>query len=126
MTRVFLDTHVVVWLFAGDSKRLSKAARVAIEENDLAISPAVKLELGYLHEIGRFRFSADTVVRDLAVRVGLQVDATPFEQVINHALEMTWTRDVFDRLIVAHAEVDAVQLVTKDGVIRKHYARAIW
>ena len=34
----YLDTHVAAWLFAGDITRLSAAARVAIEGDDLLVS----------------------------------------------------------------------------------------
>ena len=51
---IYLDTHVVVWLFLGDLTRLSQAAKTAISTHPIAISPIVTLELTYLHEIGRF------------------------------------------------------------------------
>ena len=50
---IHLDTHVVVWLYAGRTDLLSAAAVEAIEEHSMAISPIVLLELEYLHEIGR-------------------------------------------------------------------------
>jgi PIN domain nuclease of toxin-antitoxin system len=126
MSRVFLDTHVVVWLFSGEAARLSRNAKATIEANDLVISPAVKLELSYLHEIGRLQAPADVMVRDLAVRIGMQVDGESFERIIEHALRSLWTRDVFDRIIVAHAQVNEETLLTKDAVIRKHYGKAVW
>jgi PIN domain nuclease of toxin-antitoxin system len=126
MSRVFLDTHVVVWLFSGEAARLSRNAKATIEANDLVISPAVKLELTYLQEIGRLQAPADVMVRDLAVRIGMQVDGESFERIIEHALRSLWTRDVFDRIIVAHAQVNEETLLTKDAVIRKHYGKAVW
>ena len=49
---VYLDTHVVVWLYDALTDRLSKAAVEAIEDNDVVISRMVELELQFLHEIG--------------------------------------------------------------------------
>jgi PIN domain nuclease of toxin-antitoxin system len=60
------------------------------------------------------------IVRDLAVRIGLQVDGVSFERIVEHALSLSWTRDVFDRLIVAHAQVNEESLVSKDAIIRKN------
>jgi len=37
-----------------------------------------------------------------------------------------WTRDPFDRLIVAHAAANDARLLTKDEKIRRHYKRAVW
>lgn len=45
---------------------------------------------------------------------------------MTHALKESWTRDPFDRLIVANAKAAGAPLITKDERIRKHYRRAIW
>jgi len=50
---IYLDTHVVVWLYAGDKKRFPAAVCKRIEDNELLISPIVLLELQYLKETGR-------------------------------------------------------------------------
>ncbi len=50
---VYLDTHVVVWLYAGLTERLSRQARTLINEQDLLISPTGRLELHYLYESDR-------------------------------------------------------------------------
>jgi PIN domain nuclease of toxin-antitoxin system len=47
-------------------------------------------------------------------------------KVINFALELTWTRDPFDRIIVAQAAVNQSTLITKDTVIRDHYPHTFW
>ena len=45
---IYLDTHVVVWLYAGETSKLSQAAEELINTNDLLISPIVLLEMNYL------------------------------------------------------------------------------
>lgn len=48
---IYLDTHVLVWLYASADKKLSPAACVAIEAaKELRISPMVLLEIDFLHE----------------------------------------------------------------------------
>ncbi len=126
MKGVFLDTHVVLWLYAGDVKRLSAKAQHIIDAHAIAVSPAVKLELAYLHEIGRVVDTPELLLSDLYRRIGLTVRREDFDRVVEHAMSLTWTRDVFDRLIVAHAAVDAATLVTKDSQIRAHYENAVW
>ncbi|MSU25039.1 MAG: hypothetical protein EXS32_14625 [Opitutus sp.] len=49
---IYLDTHVVVWLSAGEVARLGARARVAIETQELRVSPMVLLELQYLRSRG--------------------------------------------------------------------------
>ena len=51
---IYLDTHVVLWLYAQRGKGLSERACQLIEcANFVIISPMVLLELEYLNEIGR-------------------------------------------------------------------------
>ncbi len=122
----YLDTHVVAWLFAGDVKRVSAAAKGAIEADDLLISPAVVLELQYLYQTKRVGENANVVVEDLRHRLGLRVCDLPFVDVASRALGLSWTRDPFDRLIVAQAAVRDAKLVTKDRMLRKRYRACVW
>lgn len=121
-----LDTHVVAWLFAGRADLLSARARTEIEGGDLVISPVVVLELQYLWETKRTTEPASVVVDDLASRIGLGLSQAPFPAVARKAVDLTWTRDPFDRLLVAQAALDGARLVTKDRVIRNHYAASVW
>jgi len=121
-----LDTHVVVWLYAGEVQRIPTPVREQLETHDLLISPAVILELQYLFEIRRVSEPAEAVVTDLGRRIALRVSAVPFQQVVSIATGLTWTRDPFDRLIVAQARAQEAPLVTADRVIRKHYDAAVW
>ena len=123
---IYLDTHVVVWLYSGLIDKLSNTAQRLINENDVYISPAVRLEIQYLFEIQRVTAAPDTIVTDLANRIGLQVCAKAFNRIVSKALVNTWTRDPFDRLIVAHASLEDAILVTKDGNMLRHYAHALW
>lgn len=122
----YLDTHVAAWLFAGDVARLSAAARVVIEEADLLVSPAVVLELQYLYETKRVADNAELVVEDLRHRLGVRVCDLPFPDVARRALALSWTRDPFDRLIVAQAAIRDATLVTKDRALRKRYGASVW
>lgn len=122
----YLDTHVVAWLFAGHVDLVSATARRAIEEHDLLISPMVALELQYLLEVKRVTQPPDVVLGALQTEIGLRVCAEPFPAVARLAVEHTWTRDPFDRLIVAQAALREAPLVTKDTGIRRHYRQATW
>lgn len=123
---IYLDTHVVVWLYAGLIKKLSKKAIDLIENNDICISPIVKLELCYLQEIERIKPSAQEIVRHLQTQIGLSICDAPFEEIVNKALSFNWTRDPFDRLIVANAACTHARLLTKDDSIRQHVKLAVW
>ena len=123
---MFLDTHVVVWLYAGDIERFPREARQAMESHELLISPMVILELQYLRETGRLTVEAHTVVAALAKILGLQACEWGFNQVVLEALAQAWTRDPFDRIIVAHAVARNLPLLTKDDTILANYKKAFW
>jgi PIN domain nuclease of toxin-antitoxin system len=123
---IHLDTHVVVWLYAGEIDRFPAAGHTAMEDEDLCVSPAVIMELQYLQEIGRISADSPLILETLAASVGLTVADTPFHEVVMEALPESWTRDPFDRLIVAQAKAEKVRLITKDNAILDHYSEAFW
>jgi PIN domain nuclease of toxin-antitoxin system len=123
---IYLDTHVVAWLFAGRLDLLSARARQLLEDGSLLISPMVELELEYLFEIGRTTLPGRDVVESLRGEIGLGVCDLPFRRVVSAALGQSWTRDPFDRVVTAHATLRQAPLLTQDRVIRQHYPRAVW
>jgi PIN domain nuclease of toxin-antitoxin system len=122
----YLDTHAVTALYEADLERFSAAAlKIIEEESDLRISPMVLLELEYLHEIKRIKVPALRIVNALAAEISLKICEAPFPAVARAALEERWTRDPFDRLILAQAKLAQAILLTRDKSIQKRYARAI-
>ena len=123
---IYLDTHVVVWLYAGEISKFSEQAKGQINSNEVIISPVVRLELQYLFEIQRIINEAKLIVSDLSDRIGLKICDKGFNNIISGALDYSWTRDPFDRIIVANANVNHNILITKDQNILNNYDRAIW
>ena len=121
-----LDTHVVVWLYAGLVETLSPVARAAIEQHQLAVAPMVEFELTLLHEIGRLSVSGAEILGDLSHRVGLRTSTVPWQAAVRAAAGLTWTRDPFDRLIVADALAAGSLLLTKDERVRERVPSAAW
>jgi len=124
---IYLDTHVVLWLYARRGKGLSKRACQLIEHsNFVTVSPMVLLELDYLNEIGRTTVRAIPIFEYLEEKMDLKICDKPFLQVINLASKQVWTRDPFDRIITAQASIDRNALITKDAGILEHYNQAVW
>lgn len=123
---IHLDTHIVCWLYEARIDLLSDPARAAIERGRLFVSPVVDLELQYLHEIGRISKGPEAVLSALSTEIGLAPDQQPLDKIVARARDLHWTRDPFDRLIVAAALLAGGRLVTKDALIRKHCKAAIW
>lgn len=125
-TVVYIDTHVVVWLYAGLVDKLTEAAKTAIDESELFVSQMVRLELQYLFEIGRIKVRANTVVNNLSKMIGLKVSDIALDKVMDEALKIGWTRDVFDRLLVAEAKTLGYGFISADRNIQSNYKQTIW
>jgi PIN domain nuclease of toxin-antitoxin system len=104
-----LDTNAVIWL----DRRHKRARPLLSNVRELYVSPASLLELQYLHEAGRIQLR-DSGVLAFASHQEWQVDEPPAVQWFEEACELGWTRDPFDRLIVAHAAVRGWRLATGD------------
>lgn len=114
MSILHLDTHVVVWLAAGEHSRLPDGLIQRLNADVLRISPMVRLELEYLREIGRITAEPSEVLAELDHAVGLRDDTTPFAAVVDAARALGFTRDAFDRLILAQAIAAGARLATQD------------
>ncbi len=124
---IYLDTHVLVWIYGEGTKQLSDSAIHLIEqERDIRISPMARLELEYLYEIERVSEPAITVLDSLETAIGIALCSAPFSAIVKAAEKIHWTRDPFDRLIVAHASLFDARLVTRDQNIQQHYEHAFW
>jgi PIN domain nuclease of toxin-antitoxin system len=123
---IYLDTHVVVWLYAGEYSRLARTASRLIETESLLISPVLLLELALLEETGRIKARAQAIIAELQESLALSICDLPFVEVSTVALQQKWTRDPFDRLIVAQATVRGARLITKNRLIRRHFDDAAW
>ncbi len=123
---IYLDTHVVVWLYQKEMSRFTPEAISLIDREELLITPMVELELEYLFEIERITVRPEIILDYLKDRTGLKICEKSFFNIVEKAKSMKWTRDPFDRIITAHASLDNSILVTKDKNIRKYYAKALW
>ena len=123
---IHLDTHVVVWAYLGDRTRLSTSVQRVLESDALAISPIVRLEVGLLHEVGRQSDPPDLIVDRVLSGLGATVSRAPYAEVVAAALPLGWTRDPFDRLLLAAATVDRARLLTRDRLLRERAPAAFW
>ena len=122
---IMLDTHVAVSLYEGRTGGLSTRAKRELERGMVRISPAIMLELEILNEIGRVRPRAVAIAASLQEQLGVRIATEPFADIVAEALGLAFTRDPFDRLIVAHAALLKAPLITFDEQLRRHYPRAM-
>ena len=131
MTEQFhLDTHVIIWLAAGDTDRFPSDLLARMESADLLASPVVRLELDLLHERRRIASPASDLIDKVTVEVGIREDSTPLSRIVMAAItpKKEWPNgDPYDRLILSAAIANQALLVTKDGPLRSAFpALTLW
>jgi PIN domain nuclease of toxin-antitoxin system len=110
---ILLDTNALIWLEQGH-----KRARVLRNQQArVYISPANILELQFLIEAGRLQLKRGGL-SEIVHRDDLwALDDPPSAAWFDEALELGWTRDPFDRLLVAHARLRGWRLATADQML---------
>jgi len=121
-----LDTHILVWIYSEQFSKIPNSVIKKIEFSDLYISPFVELELEYLYEIERLEDSSQTIIEKLKEFLDLQILETSFSKVIKESKNISWTRDVFDRIIVANSISENIPIITADRKILEHFSGAVW
>ena len=129
---ILVDTHVVAWL-AFDQTRISKKARVAIDEarqagRGLAISDISLLELATLSNKGRIHleislesFLTEIERRFIVLPISGRICVRAF------TLPPSYPKDPADRIIGATALIEGLSLLTADREIRNSRALStIW
>ncbi len=124
--KAFLDTHAAVALAEGEREVFGPAAIDILERAALFVSPVVRLELAYLAEIGRLSVEPDEILGHLAAALGIVQSDDPMAAVVAEAMHLAWTRDPFDRLLVATAALHRAPLITNDQRIHENFADAVW
>lgn len=125
--KAYLDTDVAVWLAQGDLARFTTTALDSVRNSNLLVSPMVALELAYLHENDRITLNSQDVMLKLKAELGVEVCDSPFPAVISIAVNESWTRDPFDRIIVSHAKSNGLApLISSDTAIQKNYVKTVW
>jgi PIN domain nuclease of toxin-antitoxin system len=111
---ILLDTHALIWLDQGRPR----VAPLLRGGRRLYVSPANLLELQFLGEIGRIKLPKGDA-EALAVDDRWTLDDPPASAWFATALDLSWTRDPFDRLIAAHARMRGWRLATADATMLK-------
>jgi PIN domain nuclease of toxin-antitoxin system len=106
---ILLDTNAVIWVDRGHprTRALTRGSP------RLFISPATLLELQFLHEANRIRLRRDAL-DSIVYDDRWTLDEPSSVEWFVGATALSWTRDPFDRLIVAHAQLRRWRLATAD------------
>jgi PIN domain nuclease of toxin-antitoxin system len=116
---ILLDTHFLIWLVLG-SKRLAEFPWID-RYRPWGVSPVSFLEIQFLAEIGRLSVRNPEFTAAVMDDASFTVDDIPLVTLVRHALRLDWTRDPFDRLLVAHSSARRVPFCTLDCRVRPRH-----
>ncbi len=120
--RLLLDTHILLWA-AGEPEKLSAAGRNLLldRDNSLHFSSASIWEIVIKRGLGRDDFQVDPArLRKLLVLNGY----TEIPVIADHALMLESPpqlhKDPFDRILLAQARSEGMQLVSSDSQLFRY------
>jgi PIN domain nuclease of toxin-antitoxin system len=126
---LLLDTHAFLWWLAGDA-RLSRKARLAVGDPAavVLVSAASVWEITTKHRLGKLPGVA-TIVHDLAGAIASQAfTVLPITAV--HAQRAGLLagphRDPFDRMLIAQARSEDLELVSNERVFDSYGVSRVW
>ena len=124
--RLLLDSHALLWALLDDPK-LSETARalVADEGNEVFYSPVSLYELLFKPTRGRMRPEA-VLLLEAARDSGIEeLGVTTLHLV--HAARLDWEHgDPWDRILLAQATLEDVDLISVDKVFDELTDRRMW
>jgi PIN domain nuclease of toxin-antitoxin system len=127
--RLLLDTHALIWFFAGD-ERLPVGARARIEDPDAtvlvsavsAMEVTLKHRLGRLPQAGRLALEFEDVI-DRYGFVGLPISVAHAESAGRLQIPH---KDPFDRILIAQSLLDGLPLVSNERGFDAFGVSRIW
>ncbi len=119
---LLLDTHLLLWA-AGEPERLSEKARDLLLDpaNRLMFSSASIWEVGIKRNLGRADFNVDPrrLWRMLLANTYFELSVSSEHALVAGDLPALH-KDPFDRILIAQARVEGLQLLTVDKAVEKY------
>lgn len=123
---VALDTCIVMRLAKREHRSISARAKHALEKATVFVPSFVALEIDFMREKGKTDRTSLEYLALLAKDFEVETRSAYAEDICRAAARLHWTRDPFDRLIVAEVDTHKLSLITSDRTIQEHYKKAIW
>ena len=121
--RLLLDTHVWLWLQT-DTTRFSQQALAMLADvsNELLLSSASSWEIAVKYALGKLPLPAPPAeyVPDRMRRSGVLAVAVTHSHALHVAELPQHHRDPFDRMLVAQAQLENLEIVTADPVFSRY------
>jgi len=127
--RILLDTHCWLWMQA-DSKRLSQQTQAILQDpnNQLFLSAASSWEIAIKYALGKLPLPLPPMEYVLSRMDASSITPLPIQH--SHALRVASLphhhADPFDRLLVAQAQLESLDILTADPKLEAYEVGLIW
>ena len=127
--RLLLDTHTFLWL-DGNPEQLSPKALAACEDptNDLYLSVVSAWEIQIKHQINRLQLEValEEMIQGQQDTNAVNILSVELPHIYTLQQLPLHHNDPFDRLLIAQAKAEQMQLVSADGLFEPYLVDVIW
>ena len=122
-----LDTHTFLW-WVLDDPQLSPAARIAVSDEgaQVFVSVVSAWEIVIKHQAGKLAVDPVRLFPEQLDTNGFQPLAITLAHIERLATLPLLHKDPFDRLLVAQAACESLQLITSDRLVRQYAVPTLW
>lgn len=127
--KTLLDTHALLWLITGDPRLSRKAKEVFLDqENDLFFSAAGFWEICIKKSLGKLSLQSGwlDVIRDEMNANAIHWLAIEMAHCTELANLRFYHRDPFDRMLIAQAMVEEMQILSRDSRLSDYEITRVW
>ena len=127
--KVLLDTHTFLWLISGDDRLSETAQKTFLDPGNILFFSAASLwEICIKVSLGKLSLKSGWLK---TIQDEMKVNAIQWLSIeMLHCVELTnlpfHHRDPFDRMLVAQAMVDDLQLLSRDNRLSSYAIKRIW
>ena len=122
--RLLLDTHVYIWTLSDSRKLSAKARRLIDEAEEIYVSAATIWEMAIKSGLGKLEGDPSEYVASIQRSGYRELAVTAAHGGAILALEMHH-KDPFDRLLIAQAIEEGLQLLTSDELLARYSNQVI-
>lgn len=115
---LLLDTHVLLWLLAGERARFGPRAIRALRDRASLVSAATVWEIAIKRRLGKLKAPPNLVAT--VSSAGLQFLSVTAPHAEHVADLPDLHRDPFDRLLVSQASLENLTIVTVDPALERY------
>ncbi len=124
-----LDTHVLIWWLTADKRLSPKAADVIRSRKNLLYwSTASSWEMSIKYALGRLELDEPLEILLPAELAKNQIEIMPIEneQAILAGQLPLYHKDPFDRMLIAQAQLESMEIITDDSKFKLYDVDIYW